>query len=384
MNMSMHPILDSDSPEEAVAELVDAVKTSPDRRDILVELLPEQHPVYRGRSTNQTVRMRGYILAAFEQVGLPESAVPYVLDELQNGRDAYLVAAAAKALRGLPNPSAELIPFLLQAVNNIRFMDDALTFEQYKPDWPLSDHTSALQQIIRSFQWLGPEARGALPDLEALDREGRLPETIRSELRSALDSIGAHQRVDTRSFISLSVLDASPSISQPKKTDHIPTLEFEDQDQHHLRFAEFFYQKPSIVVFFYTRCSNPNKCSLTITKLGQLQRMISEEGLKGRIKTAAITYDPQYDLSPRLKAYGLNRGVIFGEDNRFFRSLQGWTDLQEYFGLGVNFNGTIVNQHRIELFILDPQGSIAKTFSRLQWNEREVLDSARALLLTST
>jgi protein SCO1/2 len=59
-------------------------------------------------------------------------------------------------------------------------------------------------------------------------------------------------------------------------------------------------------------------------------------------------------------------------------------ELQDYFGLGVNFNGTIVNQHRIELFVLDPRGRIAKTFARLQWDVREVLDAAKALLPTAT
>jgi Uncharacterized protein SCO1/SenC/PrrC, involved in biogenesis of respiratory and photosynthetic systems len=108
--------------------------------------------------------------------------------------------------------------------------------------------------------------------------------------------------------------------------------------------------------------------------------MIREEGLNGQLKTSAITYDPEYDLPARLKAYGLNRGVVFSEDDRFFRTLDGLKELQDYFGLGVNFNGSIVNQHRIELFVLDSEGRIAKTFARLQWDAREVLDSAKALL----
>ena len=110
--------------------------------------------------------------------------------------------------------------------------------------------------------------------------------------------------------------------------------------------------------------------------------MIKEEGLEGQLKTAAISYDPDYDLPAKLKAYGANRGVTFSEDNRFLRSLEGMKDLQDYFGLGVNFNGSIVNQHRIELFILNDQGKIAKTFARLQWDIQEVFDSAKALINT--
>jgi protein SCO1 len=379
MTMLLNQMLDKDTSEDRIAELVDAIKRSPEQRDALVELLPEQHPIYLGRGTNQTIRMRGYILATFEHVGLPERALPYVLDELQNGRDAYLVAAAAKALRGLQIPSGELVSFLLKAINNIRYMDDALTFEQYKPDWPLTEHTSALQEIFQSFKWLGTHAQSALPDLEALYRDGSgFSDAIQREIKNAIVAIRASEPLGTHTFISLSLLQ-SP-LGNQKKIDLAPNLEFEDQEQSRLTYAEFFHQKPTIVVFFYTRCNNPNKCSLTITKLGQLQQMIREEGLAGQLQTAAITYDPEYDLPARLKAYGLNRGVVFSEENRFFRTLEGLNELQDYFGLGVNFNGSIVNQHRIELFILDNQGRIAKTFARLQWDVREVLDSAKALL----
>jgi protein SCO1/2 len=344
-------VLDQESSEEEVAELVETIKRSPAQRDVLVELLPEQNPVYLGRGTNQTIHIRGYILAAFEEVGLPEQALPYVLDELQNGRDAYLVAGAAKALRGLQNPSNEVVPFLFKAINNIRYMDDALTFDRYKPDWPLTDHTSALQEIFHSFQWLGSHARTAIPDLEALSHDGGFSESIRREIKNAIDAIQANESVVTHTFIPLSIL-AAPLADQ-QKPDLVPNPAFEDQDKNRLTYTEFFRHKPSIVVFFYTRCNNPNKCSLTITKLGQLQQLIKGEGLEGELKTAAITYDPDYDLPARLKAYGLNRGVSFSEYQRFFRALDGRKEVQDYFGLGVNFNGSIVNQHRIELCILD-------------------------------
>jgi len=377
--MLSNQILDKDTSEDRIAELVDAIKRSPSQRDSLVELLPEQNPLYLGRGTNQTIRIRGYILAAFEEVGLPEAALPYVLDDLENGRDAYLVAGAAKALRGIQNPSGEVIPFLFKAIKNIRYMDDALTFERYKPDWPISNHTSALNEIFLSFKWLGSHAQSALTDLEVLfqDRSG-FSETIRGEIKNAIDAIRASEPAGTHAFIPLSLLNF-PTADQ-KSPEAIPSLEFEDQDTNTISYRDYFSQKPSIVVFFYTRCNNPNKCSLTITKLGKLQQLIREEGLEGQLKTAAITYDPLYDLPARMKAYGFNRGVVYSEDNRFLRALHGLMELQDYFNLGVNFNGSIVNQHRIELFILDDQGRLAKTFARLQWDLREVLHCARALM----
>jgi protein SCO1/2 len=154
----------------------------------------------------------------------------------------------------------------------------------------------------------------------------------------------------------------------------------EDQECNRLTYGEFFNAKPAIVVFFYTRCNNSNKCSLTITKLGRLQKAIAEAGLEGQLKTAAITYDPEYDLPPRLKAYAENRGVVFSDEHRILRTTSGFHELQESFQLGVNFTAATVNRHTIELFILNSRGEIAATFSRLQWDIEEVLEQAKTLL----
>ncbi len=46
----------------------------------------------------------------------------------------------------------------------------------------------------------------------------------------------------------------------------------------------------------------------------------------------------------------------------------------------MNFTGTTVNRHRIELFVLDSRGEITATFTRLQWDVQDVLEQAKALL----
>jgi cytochrome oxidase Cu insertion factor (SCO1/SenC/PrrC family) len=384
--------VDQDTPEERIAELVDAVKRDPRHRDRLVELLPERLPLYAGRSANATARMRGYITAAFEQVGLPDAALPYVLEELETGNDAYLVAAAASALRGLDRPTSQAVPFLLQALENMRTVDDAVSFDSYRPRWPLPRHTTATEEIMKTFAWLGPAARAALPALAAWheDRNALSP-TARATLDAFVtglrdaDGCGCG-RGGGAEACGCCAPPAGPEVTAAAATPTLgaaPTgVELEDQDGRPLTFGGFFSGKPSVVVFFYTRCDNPRKCSLTITKLAGLQRALREEGLAGRVRTAAITYDPGYDLPPRLSAYGRNRGVVFGDDDRFLRTKAELTALQDYFALGVNFGQALVNRHRIELFLLDHEGRIAATFTRLQWDVQAVLDQARGLVRT--
>jgi protein SCO1 len=384
-------VLEPNATLEDLVVFVHAVRLEPERRESLIELLPERHSLYTERTANETTRMRGAILAAFEELGLPDHALIYAIEELETGRDAYLVAAAAKALRGLDTRERRIVPFLFRAINNMRLRDDLVTFDG---PWPqrLTGDTTALIEIFRTFEWLGPNAIGALPQLEAMYADTRAfsPDT-RAALARAIGAIRdgeAEVEAGCCGPDSDDLVDATNGIQsqvvlaprQRRQVDSLQSVEMEDQDGSRLTYREIFTGRPTIVAFFYTRCDNPNKCSLTITKLARLQHAIAKAGLGSRLATAAITYDPGFDLPARLRSYGLQRGAIFDDRNRFFRTTGNLDPLKEPFELGVNFGPAVVNRHRIELFILDERGRIAVTFSRLQWDVDDVLRHAAALL----
>ena len=160
----------------------------------------------------------------------------------------------------------------------------------------------------------------------------------------------------------------------------IESTVFEDHEGESITFKEFFHGHPSIVVFFYTRCDNPLKCSLTVTKLARIQKLLEAQGLADQIHTAAITYDPAFDLPERLRVYGQDRGVRMDARHRMLRATDGIDALRRHFKLGVNFIESLVNRHRIEAYILDAEGRIAASFERLHWDEQEVVDRAIEVL----
>ena len=92
--------------EPQFAALVDALAADPARREQLTDLLREDHPLYDQRGTATIVRMRGWVLLALARAGVSDAALIFVLEELDTGVDAYLVAAAARALRSYPQPHA--------------------------------------------------------------------------------------------------------------------------------------------------------------------------------------------------------------------------------------------------------------------------------------
>jgi protein SCO1/2 len=155
---------------------------------------------------------------------------------------------------------------------------------------------------------------------------------------------------------------------------------FEDHEGVPITFGAFFRGLPSIVVFFYTRCDNPLKCSLTVTKLGRVQQLLDARGLSEQIQTAAITYDPAFDLADRLRGYGQARGMRLDGRHRMLRAIDGGKALCGHFKLGVNFIESLVNRHRIELYILDADGRIAGSFERIQWDEHQVVERAIEVL----
>ena len=372
--------------EPQFAALVDAIAADPDRREQLTDLLRESHPLYDQRGAATIVRMRGWVLLAMARAGLSDAALIFVLEELDTGVDAYLVAAAARALRSYPRPTPDLAPFVMRALTNIRYRDEPVSFEAYGEYSVSTTDTTAVRELFAALAWLGPHARGVLPELESLRASSGLPGKLRIDADRALqairsagqaDEVGTHACCAPPSGLTSTfsrTLDSRPG------GESIESMVFEDHQAESVTFKEFFQGQPSIVVFFYTRCDNPLKCSLTVTKLARIQKLLEEQGLADRIRTAAITYDPAFDLPARLRVYGQDRGVRMDRHHRMLRAADDSDALRRYFELGVNFVESLVNRHRIEVYILDAEGRIAVSFERIHWDEQQVVTRAIKVL----
>jgi protein SCO1/2 len=349
----------------------------------LLPLLHEDNPLYAQRGTATVVRMRGWVMLTLARTTLPDAALPFVLEDLDTGVDAYVVAAAASALRSYPTRNAAFAPFVVRAITNIRYRDERLSLETYGGFAIGIKGTTPVRELLKTLTWLGPYARAVRQDLESL-RTGpmALAKKYQPVLEEALNSIHADIAETTDCCQLPEGVSNLFSWLRPTRSASlsIDSIILEDQDGHTITFGEYFHGRPSIVVFFYTRCDNPLKCSLTITKLARIQKLLESEGLAEQITTAGLTYDPGFDLSERLLNYGKHRGVQFASQHRLLRTPDGLDSLRKHFQLGVNFIESLVNRHRIELYILDAKGQTAGYFGRIQWNERDVVDRAIEVL----
>lgn len=373
--------------EPQFAALVDALAADPDRREQLTDLLCEDHPLYDQRGTATIIRMRGWILLALARVGISDAALLFVLDELDTGADPYLIAAAAHAVRSLPRPTSALAPFVMRALTNIRYRNEPVSFENYGEYAVSSTGTSPVRELLATLAWLGPHARGVLPELELLRAQrGGFSRKLLVDVDGAVEAIRGAGQVDECGDDMCCTLPSglkntfSWAMSSRHGCEPIESTVFEDQSGELSTFTELFRGHPSIVVFFYTRCDNPLKCSLTVTKLARVQQLLELQGLADQIHTVAISYDPAFDLPERIRGYGQHRGMRMDACHRMLRATDGMEALSRHFKLGVNFIESLVNRHRIEAYILDAEGRIAASFERLHWDEQQVLDRAIGVL----
>ncbi|MFN0091512.1 MAG: SCO family protein [Acidimicrobiales bacterium] len=345
--------------------------------DELVALLREEHPLYDRLGSFEILRIRGSLLLALGERGLADLALPYVLEELESAHDPYLTAVAARVLR-TTSPRAAFAAPLLDALLYIRQRDDVVRLDAYGGYGSTGESTTATAEVLRTIGWLAEEGRAALPRLRALRDERPGPVTV----AAVEDAIAAIEVAPGRSA-GCCCSPAEPSLQTEPTHTSLPAdlygVEFEDQDGVRLRFEEFFVGRPAIVVFFYTRCDNPTKCALTISKLGRLRRLLRDEGLDDDVRTAAITYDPAFDLPDRMTQYARSWGAPTGADHRMLRTTDDFSVVKTHFELGVNYGPSLVNRHRLEAYVLGPDGTIAASVTRLRWSERDLIDRAVAL-----
>jgi cytochrome oxidase Cu insertion factor (SCO1/SenC/PrrC family) len=360
-----------------LATRVDELRRTPGAAPELAAMLAEQSPWFAGRGTNEAERLRGYVLASFETAGLPAEAVPFVLEELELGRNPYTVAAAARALRGAREVPPEAPALLVAAIARLRAADDVVSFERFAPTLAREEAVTALAELARTLAHLGSSAKEALDDLkELIDGGGEsFSPAVGAELARAADAIMHADTAATGTCCSEHGAGARHVASTTAGIE-LADLALEDQDGTRLSFSEAFAGRPTALAFFYTRCPNPEKCSLTVTRLGRLARICDAEPLEANV--AGMTYDPAFDRPARLKTYGADRGVVFSPRRRLLRTIGPFTPVRDAFDLGVGFGPVTVNRHRLDLVVLDPSLRLASRFERRLWHEGTVLDALRS------
>lgn len=337
---------------------------------LFLVLLDERHAVYAGMDPATITRVRGALIHALADRGLSPAAERFVLAELESAYDPWLTAVCAAALRRRPAPAPDHVQPLLEAILYVGQRDDQIRLDCYGGYGDAGEPTTAVTEILRTLAWLGACGQSALPRLRELATT-MVGEVNRDALAAAVAAIEADPQATVEPGCPpIVVVDRAlpPELAGSRLQDHA---------ERELSFKEFFVGAPTVVVFFFTRCGNPAKCPLTVSRLGHLQSRLVAEG--HAIRTAAFTYDPAYDIPRRMAQYARSWGARLGEEHRFFRTLDDPEPLRAFFDLGASYGPAGVTQHQLEAFVLDRRATIVRAVRRRRWDEAELLAAAASL-----
>ncbi len=364
---------------EVLARQIDGFRGDPARQEDLLTFLDERSKHYQGRGAQDTDRLRGYALAAIAKAGVAGKAQEVIIETLETGYNPYAVAGAARAAATLRMPPKDMSNLLLEAATRLRASDIKIWFDTISQAPRPEISRTALTEIFEAVVAIGAFSEGTLESLKNW-QESYGHFLAPAPLRALEDAISQFTIAleTTPSCCGCQPESAMPEIMPeaerpcPDIPQSVWSIQSENQAGRPAALGDFCHGKPTVLAFFYTRCLNPEKCSRTLSGLGEVQRLAAKDGLASAFNIIAMSYDPGWDNPKRLKTYGDDRDFAFGENSHLIRSLEKWEDILAGFDLSVGYGPATVNRHQIDLFTLDPEGRAIKRWPQRKWAAQEV------------
>ncbi|MCV9945135.1 SCO family protein [Rhizobium sp. BT-175] len=293
---------------------IDTASAATSKRSTAYEALRQDARHFGGLSTREAERRRAEIFASLGTDELPADLWPVVTEELRTSLSPTVLAGVARAIRLSQAAHPDIMNLMKQAVERISRNDEYVTFA--------SDNGSTLR--LKATQ--------------------ELAATIAALSNRSVRCCGDSGQPETPVEQSTTLL--APAMQRV-------VVETQSGTRH--RLTDLLCGQRTIFAFFYTRCMNPTKCSLTVTRLATIARDLEQSAPFSDLRVLACTYDPDFDLGFRLEAYGHDRGFPFTEKSVMVRCVESWEVLRDTFRLRVGYSATTVNDHARDVFLVGPE-----------------------------
>lgn len=167
-----------------------------------------------------------------------------------------------------------------------------------------------------------------------------------------------------------------------KEGDEVPNYAFTNQDAKPIRIRNY-RGKALLLTFIYTRCPDPEFCTLMSNNFAQIERRLGQDPeLYAKTHLLSITIDPSYDEPKVLRSYGA--ALTERYENETFAHWEFATgdqvkDVAQYFGLTYYPENNQI-RHALRTVIVGPDGKVAKVYSGNEWKTEEVVDELKKSL----
>ena len=169
------------------------------------------------------------------------------------------------------------------------------------------------------------------------------------------------------------------AVVQAKEGDVVPNYTFVNQDAKQIRLNNY-RGKALLLTFIYTRCPDPEFCTLMSDNFAQVERQLGQDPeLYAKTHLLSITIDPAYDEPKVLRSYGAAHTERY--ENETFAHWEFATgdqvkDIAQYFGL-TYFPENNQIKHSLRTVIISPEGKVAKVYNGNEWEPEEVVEELK-------
>lgn len=134
--------------------------------------------------------------------------------------------------------------------------------------------------------------------------------------------------------------------------------------------------RPFFINFIFTRCPDPEMCSMSTMKMGQLQKRAREAGIEASF--VSITLDPEFDTPGVLRQYAEAYGIE--GDNYYFATgpKSAVRDLIRSYGVTAIENVDTI-MHSMATTLVAADGSIVLRSETKAWSVDEFLEALKGL-----
>lgn len=163
--------------------------------------------------------------------------------------------------------------------------------------------------------------------------------------------------------------------AEAKAGDEVPNYGLVNQDNKQIKIHDY-RGKALLLTFIYTRCPDPEFCTLMSTNFEQIDQELQKQPEQyKKTHLLSISFDPSYDTPAVLRSYGsAHTGRYSDEKFEHWEFATGTLDqvkgIAQYFGLRY-YQGSDQIIHGLRTAIIAPDGKVYKIYRSNDWKPEE-------------
>ena len=173
----------------------------------------------------------------------------------------------------------------------------------------------------------------------------------------------------------------------PKAGEEVPNYRLVNQDAKPIHLQDY-KGKILLLTFIYTRCQDPNQCTLMSANFAALDKQLqAQPELYKRTHLLSVSFDSNYDTPKVLRSYGASFTEKFSDETfSHWEFASGSEDeikgITKFFGFNYFMDNSSGNEqivHSLRTAVIGPDGKIVKVYRGNEWKPEDLLKDVEEL-----